>query len=75
MIRFCTIALLVGAFGGVASANSTVTLRDKAQAACYGDVQRLCGTFMPDEDKITDCMSTKRSKVSPECSRYYDLLK
>lgn len=75
MVRFCTVAVLLCCFGSVASANSTVSLRDKAQAACYDDVQRLCGAFMPDEDKITACMTSKRDKVSAGCSKYYDLIK
>ena len=54
-----------------ALANSTVTLQDREQAACYGDVQALCGEFVPDVDKVTSCMLARRDRVSPGCAKYF----
>ena len=51
------------------------TLRDKQQAACYDDAQRLCGTFVPDVGKVTACMKEKRAQVSPKCEAAYHLKK
>ena len=50
---------------------TTVTLQDRQQAACYNDVQALCGDFIPDVDKTTECMAKKRTQVSPGCAKYY----
>lgn len=49
------------------------TLQDKQQAACYGDVQRLCGSAMPDAAKVTACMKDKRPQVSAKCSAMWDV--
>jgi hypothetical protein len=48
------------------------TLRDRQQAACYGDAQKLCGDFIPDVDKVTTCMTAKRSQISAGCAKYFD---
>jgi len=37
------------------------------QAACQGDAQRLCGQYIPDVQRITDCMIKMRRYVSPRC--------
>ncbi len=51
------------------------SLQDKQQAACAPDVQRLCGSAIPDVDKVTACMATKKAQVSPECAKMYDAKK
>ena len=43
----------------------------KAKVACIGDVMRLCRSFVPDEDKVRGCMSTKRAQVSEGCADFY----
>ncbi len=53
--------------------NSAVSLRDRQQAACYDDAQRLCGQFVPDVSKVTACMKTKRSQVGPKCAAAYKM--
>jgi hypothetical protein len=52
--------------------NKEVTMRDKQQAACAQDVQRLCPDAMLDEAKATACMKDKRSQVSATCAKMYD---
>jgi type II secretory pathway component PulL len=37
------------------------------RAACQGDAQRLCGQYIPDVQRITDCMIKMRRYVSPRC--------
>lgn len=49
------------------------TIQDRQQAACYDDVQRLCGSAMPSVDKVTACMSDKRPLVSAKCSAMWDV--
>ena len=56
----------------MAAADSTVSLQDRQQAACYDDAQRLCGEFMPDADKIEACMLTMKAKVSARCRKFYE---
>ena len=48
------------------------SIRDKQQAACAKDVQKLCADSMPDVEKVTTCMAGKKAMVSPECAKMYD---
>ena len=58
---------------GVASADITTdTVRQKAEQACYDDVNRLCGDAIPDETKIVACMKQRRAQLSPKCRTIYD---
>jgi hypothetical protein len=65
-------ALMIGGVATAALANSsTVTLKDRENAACFNDVQRLCGNFIPDEDAVKSCMAAKRRQVSAACAKFY----
>jgi hypothetical protein len=66
---------LAAASGAALAAPSGPTLQDKQQAACYDDVQRLCGDALPDVDKATACMKDKRPQVSAKCSAMWDVKK
>jgi len=37
------------------------------QANCQDDAMRLCGQFVPDVNRITNCMIAKRRLVSARC--------
>ena len=53
MIAFralCVLALIVPASAAWSKVRSPSD-QEKLQAACYGDVQRLCKDDIPDEDK------------------------
>ncbi len=67
-LAICAIAITTGAF-----AKDKVTLRDQQQAACYDDVQKFCKDEVPDVDKVTACMSTKKSMVSAKCAAMWDV--
>jgi hypothetical protein len=41
------------------------------QQACSGDAFRLCGSEIPDVDRITVCMVRNKSQLSPECRAYF----
>jgi hypothetical protein len=41
------------------------------QQACQPDAFRLCGSEIPDVDRITACMIAKKSQLSPECRQYF----
>ena len=62
--------LSTGAFAATMK-KSTATLRDQEQAACYGDANRLCKDFVPDEGKIETCMRAKMSQVSAACRVFF----
>ena len=51
---------------------STDTVRQKAQQACYDDVNKLCADAIPDEDKIKVCMKANHAKLSPKCREIFD---
>ncbi len=55
------------------AAQKAPTLQDRQQAACADDAQRLCGDDMPDIDKVTACMKTKKAMVSAKCAAMYDV--
>jgi hypothetical protein len=41
------------------------------QQACTGDAFRLCGSDIPDVDRVTACMSRKKSQLSPGCLAHF----
>jgi hypothetical protein len=41
------------------------------QQACTGDALRLCGSEVPDVDRITACMIQKKAQLSPGCRVFF----
>jgi hypothetical protein len=41
------------------------------QAACQPDAFRLCGSEIPNIDRVKACMVAKRAQLSPECKRFF----
>jgi len=37
------------------------------QDACMVDAQVVCGQFIPDRERVAQCLLTNRSKISPAC--------
>jgi hypothetical protein len=37
------------------------------QQACQPDAFRLCGSEIPDVDRVTACMVAKKAQLSPQC--------
>ncbi len=68
-------AALCGLATGASAMTQGPTLQDRQQAACADDAQRLCGDAMPDVDKVTACMKTKKASVSKKCADMYDVTK
>ena len=48
------------------------TMRQRAEQACYDDATKLCNEFVPDEEKITACMTAKKAQLSPACRTMFD---
>jgi hypothetical protein len=41
------------------------------QAACQPDAFRLCGSEIPNIDRVKACMLARRAQLSPECKRFF----
>jgi hypothetical protein len=41
------------------------------QAACQPDAFRLCGSEIPDIERVKVCMIARRAQLSPECRRFF----
>jgi hypothetical protein len=41
------------------------------QAACQPDAFRLCGSEIPNIDRVKACMLARRAQLSPECKQYF----
>jgi hypothetical protein len=41
------------------------------QQACSGDAFRLCGSEIPDIERVTVCMIKNRSQLSAECRAHF----
>ena len=41
------------------------------QEACSGDAFRLCGSEIPDIDRVTMCMVRNKSQLSPGCRAFF----
>jgi hypothetical protein len=53
------------AFGLLTTAASAYT--QEQQQLCTGDAMRLCGSEIPDVDRVTACMIAKQSQLSDGC--------
>jgi hypothetical protein len=41
------------------------------QAACQPDAFRLCGSEIPNIERVKACMLARRAQLSPECKRFF----
>jgi len=41
------------------------------QQACTGDAFRLCGSEIPDVDRVTACMIARKAELSPGCRVFF----
>lgn len=41
------------------------------QQACTGDAFRLCGSDIPDVDRVTACMVSRKEQLSPGCRVFF----
>ncbi len=66
-------AVLAMSFSTIAMARvKAPTLREQEEHACYNDAVTLCQDAVPDEAKITACMTAKRAQLSPGCAKLFD---
>jgi hypothetical protein len=65
---FFTIFMLTSVISSGVLAQS---LREQQFQACENDAFRLCGEDIPDEQRITACMSARRSELSAGCRVFF----
>ena len=61
-ILVATSALIVMASGARAETQ-------QERQACESDAFKVCGTFIPDRDKVFACMVSKKSQLSAPCQK------
>src|SRR5579862_1855169 len=63
------LALVVSAMAVLITSRAGVAqdVEDATREACRSDALRLCGQFVPDVARITDCMTERFKEVSPQC--------
>ena len=68
-----TLALGVALAALIVAALPTVghAYTPEEQAACQPDAFRLCGSEIPNIDRVKACMLARRAQLSPECKRYF----
>jgi hypothetical protein len=59
-------ALLVSSFSTAAEAYTA-----DQQQACTGDAFRLCGSAIPNVDRVTACMVRQQAQLSPGCRAFF----
>ena len=65
-------AVVTLSFSAAATAKiKALTQREMEEQACYNDAVTLCKDDVPDEAKITACMSAKVSQLSPGCAKMF----
>lgn len=56
------------AFCSLSTANAYTA---EEQQACTGDAFRLCGSAIPDVDRVTACMAQRKAELSPGCKAQF----
>jgi hypothetical protein len=70
-IRTLALGVALAAFSAAALPNAGHAYTPEEQAACQPDAFRLCGSEIPNIDRVTACMVAKRAQLSPECKRFF----
>ena len=70
-ILFTLLMLTISAASLKADEDHSFWWYAKAMIACLPDATRLCGSAMPDADRVRECMKGKRKLVSAECAEFY----
>jgi hypothetical protein len=68
----CCVGALLAAMAGLSMlATSGFAYTQEQQQACTPDAFRLCGSDVPDVDRVTLCMIRNRSQLSAECRAHF----
>lgn len=69
-LQFVAIAALAGA--APMDPGPARAYTPEQEQACTGDAFRLCGSDIPDVERITACMARNRAQLSPACRVFFD---
>jgi hypothetical protein len=64
-------SLLIAGFGIAMLSSAALAYTQEQQQACTPDAFRLCGSDIPDVDRVTVCMIRNRSQLSAECRAHF----
>jgi len=63
---------------GIAASSDTVLAQGKPSQGtlqqrkdCADDARMVCGRFIPDVARITQCMTANKRQLSPQCRRHF----
>jgi hypothetical protein len=71
IIRTLALGVAFAALSVAALPTASHAYTPEEQAACQPDAFRLCGSEIPNIDRVTACMVAKRAQLSPECKRFF----
>lgn len=63
--------LLATAFSVAMLPTASEAYTQEQQQACSDDAFRLCGPEIPDVDRVTACMVSKKEQLSPGCRVFF----
>ncbi|HEX5232548.1 MAG TPA: hypothetical protein VFW56_09955 [Bradyrhizobium sp.] len=69
--RFRFGLLLATAFSVAMLPTASEAYTQEQQQACSDDAFRLCGPEIPDVDRVTACMVSKKEQLSPGCRVFF----
>ena len=69
--RFRFGLLLATAFSVAMLPTASEAYTPEQQQACSDDAFRLCGPEIPDVDRVTACMVSKKQQLSPGCRVFF----
>ncbi|MCA6126222.1 hypothetical protein J6500_30665 [Bradyrhizobium sp. WSM 1704] len=65
--------VLLGAAIAVSPALAQSAPSEEAQQqACMGDAMRLCAAYIPNRNRIRDCMAAQVDRLTPTCRAVFD---
>ena len=65
------LGMALAALSAAALPSASHAYTPEEQAACQPDAFRLCGSEIPDIDRVKACMLARRAQLSPECKRFF----
>jgi hypothetical protein len=70
-IGILALGVALAALSVVAFPSAGHAYTPEEQAACQPDAFRLCGSEIPDIERVKACMVARRAQLSPECKRFF----
>jgi hypothetical protein len=65
-------AICLGALAAPCAALADFKPSAKLRSACMSDVFKLCGSSLPNMDKVHACLTAKKSQASAKCQAQYE---